>query len=174
MTEMKTFGPAIVEVATRAGIDVDDEQRRALDQMLISGQDARWAFPEFTTGADVGALRVVAGLFLLGERITWWAADGNTAREAFHEIRALIDAIPGLREGVRFIRATNGNQRIELRDGRMLRLVPRGSSGGRGLTADLNIADNVRGVDDVRRQMLPGGLGRSNPQFVYLIAPVEA
>ena len=139
-----TEGPRAADLASLAGLDLDDWQRWVLEQGL--GRSAgKWAAFEVALivarqngkGSILEALELAA-LFLFDDvrLILHSAHEFKTAAEAFLRVRSLIDGRPEFERRVSRVRTAAGAEAIELRNGKRLRFVAR-SSGRGGFTADL-------------------------------------
>lgn len=183
---VSSAGPEAVELAARAGLDLYPWQASVLADLLAERADGTWAC--FEAGLLVsrqngkGAVleaRVLAGLYLLGERlIVWTAHEMKTAKEAYLRVKGLIEATPALlarvkRRGSRIVgfRQSNEDTSIELESGSRLRFMARNKSAGRGFTGDVVILDEAQelplvAIDAVMPTMLAKTL-TGNPQVIY-------
>lgn len=151
-----------------------------MDPMLAVRPDGKWLC--FECGeivsrqngkGGVGEIRVLAGLFLLRERLIMWSAhEYKTAMEAFLRIRSLVDNTDDLRKRVRRVVNTNGEEGIELLTGQRLRFVARSKGSGRGFSADCNVIDEAFAYTPAQQAaLMPTTSARPNPQFLFLSSP---
>lgn len=174
--EVSSAGAEAAELAEAVGLILDPWQRLCLDAILAERADGSPAAFEACLicprqngkGAVIEAVEL-AWLFLLGERLILHSAhEFKTANEAFLRLAALIDGAPELRRKVAHIRYANGEQGIELRDGRRLKFVARSRGSGRGFSGDKLVLDEAYELDAAAMAaLLPTMSARPNPQLVY-------
>lgn len=173
-----------IELAARAGLELDGWQRDALRDMLALDDAGRWLHFEF--GLNVarqngkGAVLEVRELALLagitGERLGVHAAhEFKTSEEHFLRLEHLVEeaGIP-----VKQVRRSHGQEGIYLADGTRLRFVTRTKSGLRGfagvdyLNLDeamiINLASHGAMMPTLRASKAPHG-----PQLVYTGSAVD-
>ncbi len=186
-----TLGAEAAALATAAGIPPEPWQGDGLDVLLSTRPDGRWACYEFgeivgrqqgkTSG--IGVPRVLAGLFLLGERLILWSAhEYKTALEAFLRVKdALLElgyelnpttiVIPDLGVTARIVNQ-NGEEGFVLSTGQRLRFVARSKGSGRGFSGDLVVIDEAFAYTRMQQSALEPTLSaRPNPQVLYLSSP---
>lgn len=78
------------------------------------------------------------------ESIEHTAHRQDTADRAYMRLAPLIKNCPEYHSRVRIYRETNGKERIELQDGRLLEYKTRGRGGGRGLTSPARVNDEAQ------------------------------
>lgn len=163
-------GQEAVELAEAAGLVLDPWQRDVLIGACGCREDGRWSAPEVCiicarqNGKNaILEARELAGLYLFGEQLILHSAhEFKTAQEAFLRIKALVDNTDDLRKKVRRIRASHGEEGIELLSGQRLRFVARSSASGRGFTPDVIILDEAYALTEMMvGAMFPGLSGRS-------------
>jgi len=164
------------QLAASAGLHLDPWQVRALDSMLGERDDGRWAAFEFGLvvprqngkGAVLEA-RELAGLFLFDEQLILHSAhEFKTAQEAFRRVLHLVENTEHLRQRVKRVRTSHGEEGIELDTGARLRFVARSTSSSRGFSADLIVLDEAMSLNaETMGAMLPTLASRDNPQVVY-------
>lgn len=140
------------DLADAIGMTLDEAQRNVLRLALGERSDGRWAAVEVADieprqngkGETIQA-RELAGLFVFGERlIIHTAHEFATANEAFLRAANIVDSNPELRRHVQRIRYGNGEQGIELKDGRRIKYKTRTGGAGRGFAgADLVVYDEA-------------------------------
>lgn len=157
-----------------SGTTLAAEEATALDKMLEQDVDGKWC--ERTVrgwfGGAVLEARALAGAFLLHEqRIVWATYLYQSTQDAFRRIRELVDGAEALRLQVKSVRATRGDERILLRDGRQVQFTHRANSRygrGRGLSADCLLLDEAGRdrLDDPLDAYTPMLAGKPNGQLV--------
>src|SRR5215475_5902130 len=180
--ELSGAGEKAIELAFRAGLDLDPWQRYVLDQGLRKRPDGRWSAFEVALivarqngKGTILEARELAGLFLdeqdgFGDErlILHSAHEFKTASEAFRRVLALIQDTRALSKHVRHVYLQRGAESIELRNGKRLRFVARSSGSGRGFTGDLIILDEAQVLgDEAMAALLPTLSARPNPQVWY-------
>lgn len=119
--------------------------------------------------------RILAGLFLWGERLIIYSAHlFDTSKEAFELLCDIIESTPEFKKelAVGGIKRSHGEEGIELKNGQRVRFRTRTKGGGRGFTGDLLILDEAMylGIDAVRA-LMPTLSARPNPQIWYAGSP---
>lgn len=120
-------------------------------------------------------LRILFGLFVLGERIVYSAQRGATADAAFKRVKEIIEHRPSLAR--RVVTITGGHQGsgyIELRSGARVRFGVRSGDLGRGFDRiDLITFDEAYNLDEAEVASLTGSqLASPNAQTIYTSTPV--
>lgn len=178
-------GPDAADLAAAAGLVLDPWQRYVLEHSLGEQPDGRWAAREVAVwvprqngkGALIEA-RVMAGLFLFGEkRILWSAHEYKTAQEGFLRIKELIQGAPELHALVKRYWEGSGEQGIELTTGQRLKFIARSRGSGRGFSGDLIILDEAQELTLPQMKALFSTMSaksvQGNPQIWYLGTPPE-
>ena len=192
-----TLAPEVIDLATAAGLPPEPWQAEGLDIMMSLRGDGLWAARDYAEivgrqqgkSSGLGIPRVLAGLFLLPERLIMWSAhEYKTAIESFLQLKdALLrlgeETRPNLIEiddgdgGVIRIKVnnTNGEEGFELasRAGRKrCRFLARSKGSGRGFTGDVNIVDEAFAYTPEQQAALaPTALARPHAQTIYLSSP---
>ncbi|MET8265949.1 hypothetical protein ABZU92_18375 [Micromonospora arida] len=179
---MFSSGPDVADLSEAAGLVLDPWQRYVLEHGMGERADGKWAAREVACwvprqngkGALIEA-RVLAGLFLLGERrILWSAHEYKTAQEGFLRIRELIQNAPDFDRLVKRYWEGSGEQGIELTTGQRLKFIARSKGSGRGFSGDLVILDEAQELTLLQmKALLPTLSARPNPQIWYLGTPPE-
>lgn len=164
---------------------LDPWQRYVLDHALGERPDGKWAALQVACwvprqngkGAIIEA-RVLAGLFLLGERrILWSAHEYKTAQEGFLRIRELIQNAPDFNRLVKRYWEGSGEQGIELTTGQRLKFIARSRGSGRGFSGDCIILDEAQELNLLQMKALFSTMSaksiEGNPQVWYLGTPPE-
>jgi hypothetical protein len=174
---VSTSGHEAALLADRAGLVLDPWQRLVLRDALGERADGRWS--AFEVGLMVarqngkGAIaeaRVLAGLFLLGERLIMYSAhEFKTATEMFRRILELIEGSTSLRRRVKSVSRTRGEEGIELVTGQRLRFLARSTGSGRGFSGDCNLIDEAQHLGEAPIDaLMPTMSARPNPQLWLL------
>ncbi|MET9088135.1 terminase [Streptomyces sp. NPDC004237] len=176
-TVVSTAGQEAVDLAARAGLELDPWQRWVLDQAMSERADGDWAAGEVCVnlprqngkGAVIEA-RVLWGLFVGGEQeILVSAHEFKTAMNTMKRIERLIRGCPDLHKRVKAYHKTVGREGIELHDGRHVLYVARSRGSGRGFTADCVIFDECMILgDDAMSALAPTTDAVDNSQLWYL------
>jgi hypothetical protein len=175
----RTAGPAIVKLATVAGIRLDDAQRMIADATAGVDASGRWsAFevvlfaPRQNVKTEYLIARLLAGLYVFREELLVFSAhQARTTAKVFRRIKRAIEASPEL--GARIVRVSNraGAETIELATGQQLECVARSTSTGRGFTGDFIALDEAQDLDGEQlAAILPMLSTRRNPQVMYALS----
>lgn len=183
-----------LDIAELAGLYLDDWQRYAL-ATAMGVRDGLWSsfevglvVPRQNGKSEVLLARCLYGLF--GKRspanlTIYTAHEYKTARELFLRLRGLLVAPEGadpsqvaarwITDQVKTIRTANGEESVELVNGRRLRFLARTGGSGRGFTGDCVILDEAHKLNgDHMSALLPTLSARPNPQVWYAAAgPME-
>lgn len=169
-----TSGPEFTELAASAGLILDDWQAWVLDVGLGEREDGKWASFQNTVvvarqnGKDgIFEALGLGWLFLTGERLIGHSAhEYKTAMEAFRRLVGLIENTDDLRRKVKKIINTNGEEGIELLDGRRMRFLARSKGAGRGFSFDKMIWNEAYALVAAQVDaVLPTMSARPNPQL---------
>ena len=173
-------GQDAVDLAEAAGLHLDPWQQYVLQHSLGEQPNGKWAATEAACfvprqngkGAIIEA-RVMAGLFLFGEKlIVWTAHEYKTAQEGFLRIRELIRNAPDLDRLVKRYWEGSGEQGIELTTGQRLRFLARSKGSGRGFSGDTVILDEAQALSLEEMKALFSTLSaKPNPQVWYFGTP---
>ncbi|MGL5909640.1 MAG: hypothetical protein ACRCZP_06540, partial [Phycicoccus sp.] len=203
---VETLGPLMSELAALAGLPPDPWQSDAHDIMMSLRSDGNWAAKDYAEWvgrqqgktSGIGVPRVLAGLFLLPERLFLWSAhEVRTSTETFESIRDalltlgeeikpdLIQVDPldldgALQEplwvqvisanGKEGFRTWTEDRRREWR--KRLLMVSRSKGSGRGFPADLRFIDEAFAYTPTQQAALaPSRLAKPFAQTIYLSSP---
>ena len=154
--KMLTYGPEVADLCATANFAPDPQQELGLDLIFAVRGDGSPASFEFCVicarqNLKTGLFKQAAlgWLFVTDQRLIVWSAhELDTASESQSELAALITECPSLSAqlpsgGNRGIYDANGDERIELADGRRIKFKARTGTGGRGLAAPKLILDEA-------------------------------
>jgi phage terminase large subunit-like protein len=174
---VSSAGQEAIELAASAGLFLDEWQSQVVIDFLAERADGKWAAIECglivpRQNGKSRALEAIAlhSLFLDPDaRLTLWSAHQfKTAREAFRNIQTMCLNFDHLSVLVKSVRASHGEEGIELKDGSRLNFVARSRTSGRGFSGDKLILDEAQEIDpeDIASS-LPMLAARPNPQIIY-------
>lgn len=173
-------GQEAVDLAASAGLTLDTWQQLVLHLGLGETAQGRWAAFQVALivarqngkGAILEAL-VLFWLFCTGERLIGHSAhEYKTAMEAFRRVLSLITNTDFLRKKVKKVINTNGEEGIELLDGRRLRFMARSKGAGRGFSFDKLIWDEAYALTGEQQDaQLPTLSAMPNPQVWLTSSP---
>lgn len=184
-------GPDVADLAAVAGLNLDPWQRYVLEHGLGEQPDGKWSarevgcwVPRQNGKGVIIEARVLAGLFLFGEkRILWSAHEYKTAQEGFLRIRELIQGTPDFDARVKRYWEGSGEQGIELyprngeKSGQRLKFIARSKGSGRGFSGDLIILDEAQELTLLQMKALYSTMSaksiHGNPQMWYFGTPPE-
>ena len=142
------LGRRAVELASEAGLFLDDWQQYALVESMRVGRDGRWSAAEFGTcvarqngKGEVIVARLLASLDVVQSDLSIYSAHlFDTSLEHFRRLEYIIEDTPRLRKqlknGARGFKHSHGEEGVEFTGGRRVRFKTRTKSGGRGLACD--------------------------------------
>ena len=173
---VSTAGPDAVDLASGAGLDVDPEQRLALDTLLAEDEHGNWAALENAiveprqNGKTVD-LQIITlhELFIVESRLVIWSAHlFPTAQEAFRDLDNIIGGTPEFSRRVKRVSRANGEEGFEFFGDRRLQFRARSKTGGRGLSGDAVILDEAFALGAAEMgSLLPTLSARPNPHVFY-------
>lgn len=146
--------PEVIDLARRVGLVLDPWQcyvlTHGLGQSLGGEWTARkagcWVPRQNGKGAIIEALEL-AWLFLPGmqqDQVIHSAHQHRTAMKAYVRMKRLVRNVPWLHRKVKQYRDTNGEQMLELRDGRTLEYSTRSGKAVRGYSAPKIVLDEAQ------------------------------
>lgn len=176
-----TDGPAVAELNAAAGFAPDPQQELGLDLIFAVGENglpASFAVCVICCRQNLktGLLKqaAVGWLFVTDERLIVWSAhEMDTTRQAHGDLQTLITESPALAKRLpatpnQGIYDANGQERIELATGQVLRFKARTLSGGRGLSGDKVILDEGFALKPAMMgALLPTMTARPAGQVIY-------
>jgi len=177
-------GPDFAELALSAGLELDPWQCRDLDCGLRETLQGKWASFQNTVivprqngkDAEIEAL-ILGWLFITGERLVGVSAhEYKTAMESFRRVIALIENTDDLRRQVKKVINTNGEEGVELLDGRRARWLARSKGAGRGFSFDKLVWNEAYALTAPQvSATLPAMSARPNPQlWLFSSPPLES
>lgn len=173
-----TYGPEVIDFCDMVGMSLDEEQRLAIDALASFGPGGRWLALEtaIVEGRQNGkTMRVVlpivlTDLFLFDnpDRTVWTAHVMKTSRDAFNEVKQLIDGSDYLSRRVRSINEDKSEEAIELNSGATLEFLARTAGGGRGLGGKRLVFDEALFLSAASMgSLIPTLSARGNPVINY-------
>jgi len=177
-------GPDFTELAGAAGLVLDPWQSWNLKVGLGETEEGKWASFANTVivprqngkDAEIEAL-ILGWLFITGENLVGISAhEYKTAMESFRRTIALITNTDDLRRQVKKVVNTNGEEGVELLDGRRARWLARSKGAGRGFSFDKLIWNEAYAVTEAQASAtLPAMSARPNPQlWIFSSPPLES
>lgn len=173
---VSTAGPDAADLASEAGLELDPEQRLALDTLLAEDEHGNWAALENAiveprqNGKTVD-LQVITlhDLFIVESRLVIWSAHlFPTAQEAFRDLDNIIAGTPQFSRRVKRVSRANGEEGFEFFGDRRLHFRARSKTGGRGLSGDTVILDEAFALGAAEMgSLLPTLSARPNPHVYY-------
>lgn len=150
--------PEVIALATKAGLVLDPWQQYVLTHGLGQSLDGEWTARRVGCwvprqngkGVIIEALEL-AWLFLPGlqqDLVIHSAHQHKTAMKAYVRMKRLVRNVPWMHRKVRQYRDTNGEQQIELSDGRALEYSTRSGKAIRGYTAPKLVLDEAQYLTD--------------------------
>jgi hypothetical protein len=181
--------PEVIDLAARAGLILDEWQQYVLTHGLGMHADGSWSAPKVSVwvprqngkGGIIEALEL-AWLFLFDEaEIVHSAHEHRTSAKAYRRMEMLIRRTPELHRLVRpygdrpdkaGYRKTNGEQQIELHDGRLLQYNTRSGTATRGFSSPKLVLDEAQELDaDQMAAILPTVSAMPNWQVWFFGTP---
>lgn len=168
------------DMANLIGVELDEYQRNYIiditGRVEREGADVWAAMEAFLELARQNGKSVILDVLALTalyvwrlRKIVYSAHDGLTVMEAFERLQNYIRACPQLRAETpdRWMTTGNGKEKIRASTGRIL-FKTRTSGGGRGLDADLVIADEAQELKPLHiAALFPALRARPDPMILY-------
>lgn len=175
-----TDAPDVIDLAASAGLHLDEWQQYVLTHGLGTDATGQWTARKVSCwvprqngkGAIIEALEL-AWLFLYGEELVVHSSHQHrTSARAYRRLEIIIRRAPHLMRRVRQFRQANGEQQIELVDGRMLQYTTRSASAIRGFSAGKIVLDEAQELnDDQMAAILPAVSATPNWQVWFFGTP---
>ena len=147
----------MADLADAIGMPLLPWQAHLFDHALtLEPRTGKWRFTEVAAVVSrqqgkthALRMRVLAGLFLFGEReLVGTAQDRQLARETFRGIVEVAEATPELAREIKNVRWANGQEELLLKSGQRYRIVAPTPSAARGYANDFVHIDEVREQTD--------------------------
>jgi hypothetical protein len=177
-----TAAPEVIDLAAHAGLILDEWQRYVLIHGLGMRVDETWTASKVSTwvprqngkGGIIEALEL-AWLFLFDEELIIHSAHQHrTAQQAYGRLEKLIRRTPDLHKLVRQYRQANGEQGIELYDGRELQYTTRSRTAVRGFSAKKLVLDEAQELTaEQMAAILPTVSAQKNWQVWFFGTPPD-
>ncbi|MCU1659304.1 MAG: hypothetical protein JWO57_3960 [Pseudonocardiales bacterium] len=144
--------PEVIDFAAHCGLYLDEWQRYVLTHGLGCRVDGSWTAPKCSVwvprqngkGGIIEALEL-AWLFLFDEELIIHSAHQHrTSQQAYGRLERIIRRTPDIHRMVRQYRQANGEQGIELYDGRELQYTTRSRTAVRGFSAKKLVLDEAQ------------------------------
>lgn len=173
---VETLGPEVADLCEMVGFGPDPEQRLGLDLIFALDGSGRSAATEFATVVSRQNLKTglfkqaaLGWMFVTRQRLVVWSAhEFSTTREALRDLDELIGGTSFLARHVKRVLYANGQESIELTDGRRIIFKARTKTGGRGLTGDKTVLDEAFALtDDHLGSLVSTMSARPDPQLLY-------
>jgi hypothetical protein len=144
--------PEVIDLAAAAGLHLDEWQQYVLTHGLGQRVDDEWTAKKVSCwvprqngkGGIIEALEL-AWLFLFDEELIIHSSHQHrTSARAYARLERIIRRTPDLHRMVSNYRQANGEQQIELHDGRMLQYTTRSEKAVRGFSTSKLILDEAQ------------------------------
>lgn len=189
----RTLGDSAYEFGASFGIALDPWQKLVIDDWLALDENNKWICP--TCGLSVPRqngktalvkVRVMLGIFALGETILFTSHEVRTSRQVFDSLADLLNpngVYPELSAQVQYIKRSNGYEEIKVADwqddegwhkGGKLLFSSRSKGASRGFTADVVVADEAMYMTDEQVAALVPTMASASGgdmQFIMLGTP---
>lgn len=177
-----TAAPEVIDFAEHCGLVLDEWQRFVLTHGLGMRVDEAWTAPKVSCwvprqngkGGIIEALEL-AWLFLFDEELIIHSAHQHrTAQQAYGRLERIIRRTPDIHRQVRQYRQANGEQGIELYDGRELQYTTRSRTAVRGFSAKKVVLDEAQELtSDQMAAILPTVSAQINWQVWFFGTPPD-
>lgn len=189
----KTHGDIAYQFGASFGITLDPWQKVVMDDWLAIGDDGKWAcstcglsVPRQNGKTALVKVRVMLGIFWLGETILFTCHEVRTSRQVFDSLADILNPngeYPELAAQVQYIKRSNGYEEIKVADwhdddgwhkGGKLLFSSRSKGASRGFTADVVVADEAMYMtDDQVAALVPtmASATGGDMQFIMLGTP---
>lgn len=158
-------------------------QAWSLERILSKNDDGTWTHPECClivprqNGKSlILSLRVLYGLFKLGEKIIFSAQQWETAKALWKRTWHIVKTTPWMMKRVASHTCSQGRGTIELESGAQVVFTTRSANAGRGLDeVDLEIYDEAYDLTEADMAALsPTKMAAKDPQTIYTSSAVNA
>lgn len=157
-------------------------QSWSLERIMSKSADGTWTHPECClivprqNGKSlILSIRVLYGLYKLGENIVFTAQQWETAKSLWKRTWAIVKSTPWLRELVESKTCSQGRGTIVLKSGAQVVFTTRSKDAGRGLdVVDLEIYDEAYDLTEADMAALsPTKMAANDPQTIYTSSAVN-
>ncbi|MFE3060685.1 hypothetical protein, partial [Nocardia sp. NPDC059239] len=157
-------------------------QSWSLKRILSKGPDGTWTHPEccLIVPRQAGkslvlSLRVLYGMFKLGENIVFSAQQWETAKSLWKRTWAIVKSTSWMRKRVASHTCSQGRGTIVLESGAQVVFTTRSANAGRGLDqVDLEIYDEAYDLTEADMAALsPTKMAADDPQTIYTSSAVN-
>ena len=190
----KSHGQLAYDFGASFGIALDPWQRLVMDDWLALDDRGKWAcstcglsVPRQNGKTALVKVRVMLGIFWLGETILFTCHEVRTSRQVFDSLADILNPngeYPELAAQVQYIKRSNGYEEIKVADwldedgewhrGGKLLFSSRSKGASRGFTADVVVADEAMYMTDEQVAALVPTMASAlggDMQFIMLGTP---
>lgn len=190
----KTHGQDADAFGSSFGIALDPWQKFVMDDWLAIDDDHKWvcstcglSVPRQNGKTALVKVRVMYGIFVLGETILFTCHEVRTSRQVFDSLADILNPngeFPELAAQVQYIKRSNGYEEIKVADwqdedrewhkGGKLLFSSRSKGASRGFTADVVVADEAMYMTDEQVAALVPTMASASGgdmQFIMLGTP---
>jgi hypothetical protein len=174
--------PEAIDLAEYFGLILDGWQRYVLTHALGQRRDGAWTAPKVSCwvprqngkGSVIEALELYWLFCSQEELIVHSAHQHRTSQKAYERLERLIRRTPDFHRLVAQYRQANGEQQIELHDGRLLQYTTRSRTAVRGFSANKLILDEAQELtQDQMAAILPTVSAQINWQVYFFGTPPD-
>lgn len=189
----RTLGKAAFDFGSSFGITLDPWQRFVMDDWLALDDEGKWvcstcglSVPRQNGKTALVKVRVMLGIFSLGETILFTCHEVRTSRQVFDSLADILSPngeYPDIAAQVQYIKRSNGYEEVKVADwydgeewhkGGKLLFSSRSKGASRGFTADVVVADEAMYMTDEQVAALVPTMASSSGgdmQFIMLGTP---
>lgn len=174
--------PEVIALAARAGLRLDLWQQHVLTHGLGQQVNDQWTATKVSCwvprqngkGGIIEALEL-SWLFLFDEELIVHSAHQHrTSQKAYDRLENLIRRTPDMHRRVKQYRQANGEQQIELHDGRLLQYTTRSRTAIRGFSANKLVIDEAQELTtEQNAAMMPTVSAIDNHQIWFFGTPPD-
>lgn len=190
----ETYGDLAYDFGKSFGITLDAWQKLVVDDWLAIDRNHKWvsstcglSVPRQNGKTALVKVRVMLGIFWLGETILFTCHEVRTSRQVFESLADLLNPngeYPDIAAHVEYIKRSNGYEEIKVADwrdengewqkGGKLLFSSRSKGASRGFTADVVVADEAMYMTDEQVAALVPTMASASGgdmQFIMLGTP---
>ena len=190
----KTYGDEAFDFGKSFGITLDPWQKLVMNDWLAIDENHKWvcstcglSVPRQNGKTALVKVRVMVGMFWLGETILFTCHEVRTSRQVFDSLADILNPggeYPDLASQVEYIKRSNGYEEIKVADwidddgewhkGGKLLFSSRSKGASRGFTADVVVADEAMYMTDEQVAALVPTMASASGgdmQFIMLGTP---